>query len=301
MSLVSIVLCTYNGELYLKEQIDSILAQDYSNFELLISDDASTDNTRDILKAYESDKRVQVFYQEKNLGLTRNFSFAVHKAKGDLIAFSDQDDIWLPHKIATLVKAIGDSPLVYSDSLLVNEKGESMNKKLSELKNMYSGTDSRCYILYSCVWGHGMLVRKELLQKCDPMPPSVHHDIWIVFQAFMNGGIKYHDEVLTHYRQHATSTSKTLPQKVTPKKDKDRYNAYRAKLDWIKLMHQNERPEYKDWYAELVRLYEAKKKGYVFGLVIFMMRYRKEIFRLSKKGFASQVVEILKQGRGERE
>jgi len=229
-SLVSVVLGVYNGEKYLTEQIDSILRQTYRPLELIISDDASTDKTRQILKQYESNPLIRIYYQEKNIGITKNFAFAAEKAKGDLIAFSDHDDIWMENKIQKLVNAINDSPLVYSDSLLMDENGMSLDKKLSDLKKMYSGDDSRGYILSTCVWGHGMLITRKLLEKSLPMPDEIHHDIWIAFQAFLHGGIKYLDEVLTHYRQHTYSTSKTLPQKQPARKKKGTIRGVQEKI-----------------------------------------------------------------------
>jgi glycosyltransferase involved in cell wall biosynthesis len=299
--LVSVVLCTYNGAKYLAAQVDSILRQTYKPLELIISDDASADGTAEALRKYENNPHARIFYQEKNIGLTRNFEFAAAKANGQMIAFSDQDDVWVNDKIEKLVNAIGDKPLVYSDSLLTDAEGNSLGKKLSDLKKMYSGEDSRGYILHSCVWGHGMLITRRLLEQSLPMPPEIHHDIWIVYQAFLHGGIKYLDEVLTYYRQHSDSTSQTLPDKTRVDPGRSRYNEYKKKLRWIELMQQHERPALQPFYQKLVQLYRAKEQqAYVFPLVTFMLRYRKEIFMYSKKGFASQLVEILKQGRGEK-
>jgi glycosyltransferase involved in cell wall biosynthesis len=297
--LVSVVLGTYNGEKYLEEQLDSIFNQTYRPLELIISDDASVDGTRQLLKKYEDNPLVRIFYQEKNLGLTKNFSFAALQAKGELIAFSDQDDIWMSNKIEKLVEAKGDYHLVYSNSLLVDESGRSMKKYLSDLKKMYTGNDSRGYILYSCVWGHTMMISKELLQQSLPMPEEVNHDIWITYMAFQHGGIKYVDEVFTHYRRNSFSVSQTLPgQKPLLKKD-SLYEVFKKKLQWIELMGQYERKEYQPFYQELRKLYALKEKGkYVFPLFRFMLKHQKEIFRLSKKGFLSRAWEIFKQARG---
>ena len=298
-ALVSVVLCTYNGERFLAEQIDSILAQSYRPIELIISDDASTDGTRALLAHYVSHPLVRVYYQEKNTGLTRNFASAAAHTKGEYIAFSDQDDIWMPDKIEKLVAAMGTSPLVYSNSLLVDEQGNSMGKKLSGIKKMYSGSDSRGYILYSCVWGHGMLITRELFEKSLPMPEDIHHDIWITFKAFQHGGIKYVDEVLTHYRQHTASTSQTLPKRDTPSTKQRRHTAFKKKLRWIRLMEEHERPEYQPFYSELARLYAQKEhRKYVLALSLFMLKYRKKIFMLSTKGIADHLVEITKYGIG---
>jgi glycosyltransferase involved in cell wall biosynthesis len=298
--LVSVVLCCYNGSRFLEQQVDSILTQTYSPLELIISDDGSTDDTRKVLSKYINSPNITIHFQEKNIGLAANFAFASQKARGEYIAFSDQDDIWLPEKIQALVAARADYPLVYSDSLLVDESGNSLNKKLSDIREMYTGDDSRGYILYSCVWGHGMLITKSLLKRSLPMPAHIHHDIWLAFQAFLNGGIKYHADVLTHYRQHETSSSKTIAQKTSTRPAAERFAAYKAKLDWIKLMQARERPRYQPFYTKLLSLY-SKKEGnkYVFPLFFFMLKYRKALFRYSKKGFFSQLVEIIKQTRAE--
>lgn len=299
--LVSVVLCTYNGEKHLRAQVDSILSQTYPSLELVISDDASTDGTRAVLESYQNDPRVKLFYQPHNIGITANFAFAAAQTTGALIAFSDQDDTWLPHKLATLASAINGYPLVYSDSLLVDENGAGLHKKLSDLRNMYSGKDSRCYILYSCVWGHGMMVTRQLLDLSLPMPPTVHHDIWITFLAFQHGGIAYVDEVLTHYRQHSGSYTDTLPQKQATRNLSQRYRDYLKQLDWINIMTEHEIPEQQGFYRKLQQLYQQKAKGkYVLALARFMFRHRNVLFKLTNKSFASQVVEILKQARGER-
>jgi glycosyltransferase involved in cell wall biosynthesis len=298
--LVSIVLSTYKGEKYLAEQIDSILNQTYQPFELVISDDASTDGTRELLKKYEGNPFVRIFYQPENIGLTRSFEFACDQSKGSLIAFSDQDDIWKPEKIEKLVSAIGNHPLVYSDSFLVDENGNGQGKKLSDLKRMYTGEDSRGYVLYSCVWGHGMMITKAFYEMCKPFPPGIHYDSWIAFRAFMYGGIKYVNEVLTLYRRHDQSTSQTLPPEKKERHTKTKKQEYHEKLAWIGMMQQFERrEEYKGFYKRLLQLYTLKgAKRYVFSLIPFMLKNRKALFRYSRKGFVSHFVEIWKQAKG---
>jgi len=295
--LLSVVLCTYNGANYLRQQLDSILAQSYRPLELIISDDASTDGTVDLLKSYEAHPEVTIYFQEKNLGISANYSFASSRTKGELIAFADQDDIWMPGKLEKLAAAIGESPLIYSDSLLIDKQGRSLNKKLSDLKSMYDGEDSRGYIIYSCVWGHGMMIKRSLLERSLPIPPKVHHDIWITFQAFQCGGIKFLDEVLTHYRQYESAARLAYSHYKSVTKAEKRYKAYRQKLDWINIMKEHERSEYQPFYERLEYLFEEReKKTFSWPLVFFMLRHRKEFFRLSKKWFPSKLVEIIKYG-----
>ena len=297
--LISVVLCTYNGAKYIATQLDSILRQTYKPIELVISDDASTDDTRQVLQRYEANPAISIFYNEKNIGLAKNFAFASGKAKGEFIAYSDQDDIWVENKIEQLYKAISDKLLVYSDSELIDENGNSIGKKLSGIRHMYTGEDSRGYIFSSVVWGHGMLIKKELLQLSQPFPANVHHDVWLAFKAITHGGITYLDEVLTKYRQHPGSSSITLPVEWHKRKDTERYTDFKKQLDWMQLMHDHERDEYKPFYSRLIHLYSKKEKGkYVWPLVFFMMRYRKKLFMFPRKSFISNLIEILKHGRG---
>ena len=101
---ISVVMCTFNGDKYLEQQIDSILCQTYPIHELIIQDDCSTDRTVTIIEAYQKrDPRVKLYINEAPLGFNYNFSSAFAKAEGEYIASSDQDDIWRPDKIEILM------------------------------------------------------------------------------------------------------------------------------------------------------------------------------------------------------
>lgn len=106
---IDILMATYNGEKYLKEQIESILNQTYKNIRLVISDDCSKDRTREILKQYEQDKRIEVYYHEKNQGYIKNFEYLLKQVKNDIYMLSDQDDVWLPEKVEKSYKTLIDN------------------------------------------------------------------------------------------------------------------------------------------------------------------------------------------------
>lgn len=96
---IDVLLATYNGEKYVKEQIESILNQTYRNIRIIISDDCSTDNTVKILEEYkEKDKRIELYTQKENLGVVKNIEFLLKKVENELYMLSDQDDVWLPKK-----------------------------------------------------------------------------------------------------------------------------------------------------------------------------------------------------------
>ncbi|MEI9807505.1 MAG: glycosyltransferase [Bacteroidota bacterium] len=284
---------------FLKEQMDSLLAQTYAYIEIIISDDASNDSTRQILKEYETNPSITLFFQEKNLGAGKNFEFAVKQAKGAFIAFSDQDDIWLPEKIEAMYRAIGDSFLIYSDSELVDENGNSLHKNLSSLRRMYTGDQAKGFVFSNVVWGHAMLINSQSLPSVIPVPAGIPHDIWMGFKAATITGIKYLDRPLTKYRQHADTVTKTIAVKAVSKPAAIKYEEFTNKLYWIGIMRDHERPERKEFYQRLYELYAQKSTGrYGFKLLFFLLRHRAALFMFTRKKWTSQVIELIKQARG---
>lgn len=216
MEQIDILLATYNGEKYLKEQIDSILNQTYSNFRLIISDDCSKDNTRKILEEYEKkDARITVFYQEKNLGYVKNFEFLLSKVENEIYALSDQDDVWLKDKIEKTYNKLKDTDadLVFTDLEVVNEKLEKiyssyndymlLTRKIKKYKDSYL-----MEYLYNCITGCTLMSKKKFLDKIIPIPTDskyVIHDSWIGLTVSLYGKIEYLDEKTIKYRQHGNN------------------------------------------------------------------------------------------------
>jgi glycosyltransferase involved in cell wall biosynthesis len=297
--LISVVLCSYNGEKFIEEQIDSVVNQTYSNLELIISDDASTDSTPAILRRYESNSKVKLHFQNENIGPTNNFEFAIRQASGEYIACSDQDDIWLPEKIERLHAAIEDSSLIYSDSELVDENGNKLNKKISDLRNMYSGHRTTGFIFSNVVWGHALMITRKILPSILPIPIGIPHDIWMAYKAATITGVKYLDQPLTLYRQHPTTATTTIATKTISRSNEKLYIDFKKQLHWIELMRDNASEGEKQFYTELSDLYKKKEQGkYVGSLFSFLMKNRKWIFMFTKKNSSSQLVEIWKQARG---
>jgi glycosyltransferase involved in cell wall biosynthesis len=200
---VSIVLCTYNGSLFLKEQLQSVLDQTYINLEIIVVDDGSTDGTRLILSEYaQKDNRVQLHFNKKNLGYIKNFEKGMQLASGEFIALCDQDDFWHPNKIEASLQEIESYDAVYCDSEFTDQNLESTGKCMSDEKNMYAGMDIRPFLLTNCVSGHAMIFRKSILGKALPFSDIVPHDWWIAITAAAHQGIIYIDQPLIKYRKH---------------------------------------------------------------------------------------------------
>ena len=217
--MVSVCMATYNGERFIRPQVESILSQLEENDELIISDDGSTDSTLEIIKSF-NDKRIKVFTHEKPAYLseikynrsyyyaTSNFENALLHASGDYIFLSDQDDIWAPNKkermISYLKKNEADCvmcnfSLIDSEKNILTEKGFIKNP----VKKSLIGK-----IIKSRFVGSSMCFSKELLEKVLPFPKKLRaHDLWI---GCLAKRIVFLDEPLTLYRRHEENVSTGL-------------------------------------------------------------------------------------------
>lgn len=297
--LISIVLCTYNGASFLEAQLQSLLQQTYPQLEIIVSDDASTDGTAAILKSYQSNPVFKIFLQPTNLGAIQNVAFALQQASGDFIAFCDQDDVWLPQKIEMLHQHIGEELLVYSDSELVDAGGNTLKKKLSDLRRMYTGSDTRGFVFSNVVWGHTILISRTLVPHLLPIPEGIPHDIWMAFKAASLQRIKYLDQPLTLYRQHGATVTKTIATDHKARTQNKRFQDFLEKLHWIDVVRKNARENEQPFYNQLYQLYESKKQGrFQPALAAFLLRNQKALFRFSRKGNMSQVIDLLKHARG---
>lgn len=225
MSTITILLPTYNGEKYLEEQINSILNQSYSDFSLVISDDGSSDNTRKILKTFESkDKRIQVFYHQKNKGFLKNFEFLCKKVTTPYCMFSDQDDVWKPTKIEKMLNYIKKtkSALVYCDMEITDKNLNilfpSFHKHMNKEKKCEKYNDFDLLKLENVVSGCSMIVKSEIIKQALPFPEGIIiYDWWISLIATQNGKVSYLNESLQYYRQHENnSIGADINKKIKP-------------------------------------------------------------------------------------
>ena len=155
---VDVLVATYNGEKYLREQLDSIIKQTYKNIRILISDDCSKDRTQEILQEYEKkDDRIKIFLHDRNLGSNKNFEFLLRQVESKFYMLSDQDDVWLPEKIEKTIQKQKETgaDLVFGDLEVVNEKLETiypsfgdfmlLNRKINKYIGSFSGNISLCF------------------------------------------------------------------------------------------------------------------------------------------------------------
>jgi len=297
--MVSIALCTYNGARFLSQQLDSLLAQTYGNLEIVVNDDGSSDETIAILERYACrDARIGLEVNPENIGFGSNFRLALERCHGTFIAPCDQDDVWMPEKIAALVAAIGTRQLAYCDSILIDAAGKPLGPRMSDIVPMSSCTDPSMFAFGNCVSGHAMLFRRELLRQALPVPGVFFYDWWIAAVAAAAGGIVFCNQSLVLYRQHgmnvtddrlsemmrdagiASSRKPTDDPSVSSQEKGHRFfretTERLASLSRLPGLHQS-------FVSELLRLWTARENQYVSpALGLFMMRNRKRLLALTQ-------------------
>lgn len=213
---VSIAMATYNGEKYLKEQLDSILAQSVQDFELIVCDDCSSDSTVQILNEYaKNDTRIKVFANEKNLGFKKNFEKAISLCSADFITLSDQDDVWTKNHLEILLNSIGKNDLIGGDAFICDSNANPIGlTMLSKLHiDFLPKTKEKWffYLLHANIFqGAALLFRKKIIKDAFPIPDSVRfHDWWLALVACKNNGngVNLLHEPILYYRQYGDNVT----------------------------------------------------------------------------------------------
>jgi len=280
--LVSIVMCTWNGERFLGEQMDSLLAQSWPKLEIIVVDDASSDGTFAILQQYAlQDQRVKIFRNEKNLGYNQNFRKACTLANGDYIAISDQDDIWEANKISLLMELMRDHPdviLAHSPSAIF-ETGKSVQYKSATSRIPFRGNDVRKFFLFNHISGHNMLFRKTLLNEALPFPEHVYYDWWLAIVACCHGEIAYTDKILAYHRIHPENES-AISGSLRP------FYIHVLETLPVFLTAKGLPAEAKRFGQKLLAGYESlQEKKFSLSLFRFILAHAKIIFSFKKKKF----------------
>ena len=212
-------MCTYNGEKYLRQQLDSILAQTYPIREIIIQDDHSTDGTMDILLEYAAKYPViKVLVHEQHTTVNENFFSAFGKATSEYIAIADQDDIWMTDKIARQMETIGDKWCCFH--LTQHFVGTPPVSPMIDKRELNYGLERTVFL--GVVPGHTMLIHKKLYdlyrqhvskEKAEAAGYSFCYDTIMVMIADAYNMMTYLPAVLVYHRVHPTSFSTTLGRK----------------------------------------------------------------------------------------
>ncbi len=288
LPLVSIALCTYNGEKYLAKQLDSIFNQNYPNLEVIVVDDCSTDKTLNILSTYQKRySNLQLVLNDQNLGFNQNFKKALSLCTADYIAIADQDDIWLKDKISLSVQHIGDNLLLYHDSEYIDQNDQSLHKRTTSHHRFVSGNCAQNLIYYNCISGHACLIKRDLLKLSPPFDRSLYYDWWLAYTAACTGKINFITDKLVKHRKHDESSTKN--DKTDPKA--------------LRIIHLNlfkSHPLTPEPLAKLIDQLlagyeELKHKNFSTKLFSTLLMHARQLFFIRKRSFYSHFKMILKE------
>lgn len=210
-------MATYNGSKYIRKQLDSILSQSLQDFEVVVCDDCSTDDTWNILEKYmKRDKRIHLYRNKKNIGYRKNFEGLVKLCRGEFVAFCDQDDIWMANHLEVLYNNIGDNSVCTANARIIDENGREMGFKLSDytgIKHFSINDLDKAYIYFYYLNpfpGCNTMYRKSFLDFAYPIKDEriKLHDTYADALACVSGaGLVYVDEVIMLYRFHKDSVT----------------------------------------------------------------------------------------------
>jgi len=286
--LISIALCTYNGEKYLNEQLESLAGQSYSNYEIVIVDDNSSDNTLNILNEFiykYKDLNIKLYKNKQNKGFTKNFEYAIEMCEGELIALADQDDLWMSNKLLVQYHNIGEHMLIYHDSLFINSDGKSLNIKASDIFQMHNNQSNLDFLCVNRVSGHEILFRRELLKYALPFDSRFYHDWWLAFVASNFNKMKYIPDILVYYRQHLSNVTSPLLEQGSGKIFDVNYDWLEYVSKWKWLSNKKEI----DYIYSLFMRRKKKQKGMRY--FVFLFRYYPQIIdrRILRKSILSRL------------
>lgn len=306
---VSIVLCTYNGEKYLTEQLESYRSQTYCPSELVVCDDASEDDTMSILQRYQRKTSfpVRIYKNSVRLGYQRNFEKCASVAKGEFVAFSDQDDIWLPKKLEACISPLqkyDDCGFSWTDSLLIDCNGTFLQTTVWEVNGFRkrgldlfrNGRGIEVVFSGSVIQGAALLVRRSFFRETLPFQSGWSHDEWITFNLQARGhfGIPI-DIPLMLYRQHSGQTVGTCysgngwnssgPNHAYIERTKTKIDILQQynSVDSIKIK------SYRKFHAHLVFRWETRCKSLVQSVYPVII----EILRLNYLRFSEGLSDVL--------
>lgn len=183
---VDILLATYNSNIeFLRKQIDSILNQTYKNIRLIISDDKSTSvSIKEVLEKYKiQDERIEVYFQEENIGYIKNFEFLLSKSSADFISYADHDDIWYEDKIEKSIKVLNEKKvdLVYSDCKQIDGEGNIISQSYLKNKNMpiINGKNNILAFSRHIAIGCSEVFTRKIKEQMLPFDETVMAHDWI--------------------------------------------------------------------------------------------------------------------------
>lgn len=308
--MISIALAAYNGSLYIKEQLDSILNQSIQDFELVICDDCSTDNTWDVLQDYKAkDSRIRIYRNASNLGFKKNFEKAIGLCHREFIALSDQDDIWTSDHLEILFNIIGNNYVACGNAQIVDWQGVDKGYDLRFLESFDKIYEDNLDLAYRILLngnpfqGASMLIHNSFFNIALPIPDGVnYHDAWFAALSSVQGHFIYTSDIVNKYRQHSENVTSLIENSFlnkikhfTPQTKVENDRSFYCKALTKRLSREelsNAQMKFLDrvcWYYNKI-----SKRRYRFRLAFFRFKHYSKIYSTaSKKMFLPRLVKFV--------
>jgi len=281
--MITVLLAAWNGENYLREQMESLLGQTNQEFTILISDDCSTDRTPEIISEYENrfPDRVKSLKNLNPSGSARNNFFRLLKAASDeYLMFCDQDDIWLPDKVEVTFKEMKkmenvwgrDMPiLVHTDLSVADQAGTVLYPSMTRYQKIgvYDNRTSH-YLVENNITGNTMMINRSLKNLMVQIPETcVMHDWWLGLMASCFGKISYIDRPLVLYRQHGSNQvgaksgmKQLLERRNSREKVRENYRSlFEQAKAFLSIYGQSMTPGQKELFEEFLTLCKRSRAG----------------------------------------
>lgn len=205
--MISVCLASYNGEPFIEEQLRSILSQIGSADEVIVSDDGSTDRTREVVRKL-GDPRIRLIRNSGERGYARNFEHALRAAGGEIIFLADQDDVWQPNKVTVMCRALQDADFVVSDATATDAKLKPICESHFARHHVRQGFWHN--VIRTRYIGACMAFRRAVLDMALPFPANQRlcaHDYWLAILAEARFRVQLVHEPLLLYRRHGENAS----------------------------------------------------------------------------------------------
>jgi len=290
---ISVAMTTYNGRLFLKEQLDSIAAQSRQVDELTVCDDGSADNTVGILNEFKESAPfpVRIAVNEKNLRCAKNFEKAISLCGGDIIFLCDQDDVWLPNKVSIIEKmflANPDCGMAFTDAVVVDEENRQLSKLWADFRfdkkrqrKIKAGKGFEAFVRGNVVTGATAAITKSFFEEAKPFPTEVTHDYWMAMVAVLKNKLFFNNAITINYRKHSAQQIGTPPPtffrklKRIPDLNKDAVQRQVLREELDARFHLTEAQN--KLFADCIEFYKFRERVWHDGLI----RIPKIIFNLS--------------------
>lgn len=227
---ISVCMAAYNGEQFIVQQIESIVAEIGATDELIIVDDCSTDNTVEIIKNFV-DPRIKLFSSPQNQGYVKTFVQALNYSVGEYIFLSDQDDIWVPGRVKVMLEALQTKMLVVGNCEHFGAETSFFHRfQLKQAHNTKSFWNIwGIFVGYRLYWGCAMGFRKELLDLILPVPEVLFesHDQYFAMAANLQHSVAHLEAKVVRHRLHNSNQ--------TPKKIRSLQKIFQARINYVKM------------------------------------------------------------------